>query len=473
MKPVLLSYEKVRTQRDAVRIALSLFTAAALSFAAGCDRQPPKTPLDGAGQLAAIQKRGKLVIATRNAPTVWYLDRNGEPAGPEHDLAADFAASLQVKPEFRKFDSVASMLDAVRAGRVDLAAGGLTRTRAREAQVNFGPAYESVSQQVVCNADSGKPRKVADLVEVDNLSVVADSSYVQTLAALRDDHPGLHWNVANDLGTEQLLRKVWDGEIDCTIADSNIVKLNRRYYPDLLMMFNLTQPQKLAWPMPKGSEKLADAASKWLAAYKRSGKLDRVMERYYGFIAKFDYLDKARLRKRLDTRYDKYDDLFADAAEKTPFTQTLLAAQAYQESHWNPHAKSPTGVRGIMMLTLPTAKAMGVTDRLDPEQSIDGGARYLSKMAGRLDDAIPMPDRMYFALAAYNVGFAHLRDAMKLAEQQGKNPHRWADVRSVLPLLAQKRYYKKLPYGYARGTEPVRYVRRIRDYADVIGRVED
>ncbi|MGD8689366.1 MAG: membrane-bound lytic murein transglycosylase MltF [Gammaproteobacteria bacterium] len=403
-----------------MRLAVGLLTTIAVLFVSACDTPPPETPLKGAGRPAAIKKRGKLVIATRNAPTVWYIDRNGDPAGPEHDLAKAFAASLGVKADFRRFDSVAGMLDAVRAGRVDLAAGGLTLTSDREAQADFGPAYESVTQQVVCNADSGKPRNVDDLVGVRNLTLVSDSSYTQMLESLRKQHPGLHWNVVNDLGTEQLLRKVWKGEIDCTIADSNIARVNRRYYPDLLVMFNLTQPQKLAWPMPRGSDKLAAVVKHWLDDYRRTGKLHRVMERYYGFIVKFNYVDKAKLRERLDGRYNRYAEIFAQAAENTPFSPALLAAQAYQESRWNPNAVSPTGVRGIMMLTRSTARAMGVKNRLDPRHSIRGGARYLARMEDRLDDAIPLPDRNYFALAAYNVGFAHLRDAMHLTGERGK-----------------------------------------------------
>jgi membrane-bound lytic murein transglycosylase F len=370
-----------------MRLAVGLLTTIAVLFVSACDTPPPETPLKGAGRPAAIKKRGKLVIATRNAPTVWYIDRNGDPAGPEHDLAKAFAASLGVKADFRRFDSVAGMLDAVRAGRVDLAAGGLTLTSDREAQADFGPAYESVTQM---------------------------------LESLRKQHPGLHWNVVNDLGTEQLLRKVWKGEIDCTIADSNIARVNRRYYPDLLVMFNLTQPQKLAWPMPRGSDKLAAVVKHWLDDYRRTGKLHRVMERYYGFIVKFNYVDKAKLRERLDGRYNRYAEIFAQAAENTPFSPALLAAQAYQESRWNPNAVSPTGVRGIMMLTRSTARAMGVKNRLDPRHSIRGGARYLARMEDRLDDAIPLPDRNYFALAAYNVGFAHLRDAMHLTGERGK-----------------------------------------------------
>lgn len=437
-------------------------TAACLWIALSACSQGPG---EQAGDLEAIREGGVLTVATRNAPTTYYIDRDGQPAGPEYRLARAFGDSLDVETRFVVFDSVAGMLAAVETGRADLAAGGLTVTEARRETLDFGPAYQTVRQQVVCR--EAKPRRPADLVGVD-LVVVADSSYHERLSALQEKHPELAWEEVPDVGTERLLHRVWKEEIDCTIADSNIVDINRRYYPELLVMFDLGAPQELAWPLPQGAEALRGAIASWLAGFRESGRLAAVWERYYGFIGKFDYLDKKRLVERIDQRYGHYDHLFETAAEDYGIPPALLSAQGYQESHWDPQATSPTGVRGIMMLTRATAKELGVEDRLDPAQSIEGGARYLRNMKERLDEEIPEPDRTYFALAAYNIGLMHLRDAQKLAARQDRDPHDWGEVREVLPLLADKRYYPRLKYGYARGTEPVRYVRRIRDYRDMI-----
>lgn len=427
-------------------------------------------PGERAGDLDAILEKGVLTVATRNAPTTYYIDRDGRPAGPEHDLATAFADSLGVEAKFAIYDSVAEMLAAVGGGGADLAAGGLTRTRARHGDFDFGPTYQTVRQQVVCR--SAKPRRAADLVDVD-LAVIAHSSYEERLRGLQEKHPELAWRAVEGIGTEQLLRRVWEEKIDCTVADSNIVAINRRYYPELLVMFDLSEPQELAWLLPKGAEALNEALSSWLASFRESGRMATVRERYYGFITQFDFLDKKRLVERIDERYRHYDHLFERAAGKYGIPPGLLSAQGYQESHWNPKAVSPTGVRGIMMLTQATAEELGVENRLDPRQSIDGGARYLRNMKERLDEDIPEPDRTYLALAAYNVGLMHLRDAQKLAAWQGLDPYDWSDVRETLPLLADRHYYPHLRYGYARGTEPVRYVRRIRDYRDVILRKTD
>jgi membrane-bound lytic murein transglycosylase F len=156
--------------------------------------------------------------------------------------------------------------------------------------------------------------------------------------------------------------------------------------------------------------------------------------------------------------------MFRQTAEKYNLDWHLIAAIAYQESHWNPRAKSPTGVRGLMMLTLDTAKEMGVTNRLDPAQSLEGGVAYFLKLKARLPERIQDPDRSLFALAAYNVGFGHLEDARILTVRNNKNPDLWVDVREHLPLLSKKKYYTTLKRGYARGNEPVIYVDNIQYY---------
>lgn len=430
--------------------------------------------LRDAGDLAAIKERKELVVLTRNSPTNWYIDRDGRAAGPEHDFVVAFAKSLGVTARFIVADSVQDMLNSLAKGQADLVAGSITHTQEREEHFLFGPDYGGVIQQVVCN-NQNKPKKLADLAKLEHLVVPANTSYASQLALLAQQNPELElrWQEIDNISTEQLFAKVASYTYDCTIADSNLVAINRRYYPDLLVMFNLSKQQMFAWPMPKGSEQLKQAAEEWLIQYQNSGKYTALIERYYGFLTKWDYVDKSTLIQRIDTVYPQFDPYFTKAAMLHGFDKWLLAAQAYQESHWNPAAVSFTGVRGIMMLTLPTAKALGVENRLDPEQSIMGGAAYLRQIIESLHEDIPAPDRYYFALAAYNIGLYHLRDAMTLAKKKGKNPHKWADVKKTLPLLMQREYYLQLPYGYARGTEAVNYVSRIRDYSDIIRRSWD
>jgi membrane-bound lytic murein transglycosylase F len=283
--------------------------------------------------------------------------------------------------------------------------------------------------------------------------------------------PQLVWKSVKGASTEALLYGVWQKEFDCTVADSNILALNRRFMPELTSPLVVGQTQHLAWMLPQGALKLQSAVNEWLDAFRSSGALAQWHDHYYGFIEEYDYVDNKKLHDRVPSRYKPHAHLFETAAEKYDLSLTLLAAQSYQESHWRPKAKSPTGVRGMMMLTRVTAKSMGVTDRLDAAQSIDGGARYLKAMKARFSENVVEPDRTWMALAAYNIGRAHLHDAQRLARERGLSPYKWSDIQTILPLLSQPDVYKKLKYGYARGHEPVQYVRRIREYEHVLKRL--
>ena len=156
------------------------------------------------------------------------------------------------------------------------------------------------------------------------------------------------------------------------------------------------------------------------------------------------------------------------AGKKYDIPWTLLAAQSYQESHWDRLAKSPTGVRGLMMLTQRTAKEMGIQYRTNAKQSIYGGAKYYASLYKRIPESVKGLDRYKFAFAAYNVGMGHLYDARALAKKQGKDENSWKDIKSVLPLLSKRKYYKHLKHGYARGQEPVNYVDAIYEYHSIL-----
>ncbi len=417
--------------------------------------------------LADIQRSGQLIVLTQNNPTVYYVDRHEKETGPEYKLVNNFAKSLGVKPVFIIKNSVAELMDAISRGEGDLATAGLSITDERKRNVLFGPSYQKVSQQVVCRRGGERPSKIADLVNTD-LVVISGSSYEERLIQLQKKHPKLKWHATSGLGSEQLLERVWERKIGCTVMDSTIVSINQRYYPELRVRFALGKQDELAWAIPKGGQKLRQKAFDWFKTYKADGKLAKLHEFYYGHVKLFDYVDMQAFRKRIEERYPKYQALFDQAALENGLSNTLLAAQAYQESHWDPDARSPTGVRGIMMLTWPTAKSQGVKNRLNAQQSIFAGARYFAKLRDNLKDELLEPDLTWMTLAAYNVGLGHLRDAQALARRQGKDPKSWHDIKLMLPLLSKRQYYSTVKYGYARGSEPVQYVQQIRQYEQVL-----
>lgn len=411
-------------------------------------------------------RQEKLRVLVRNAPGIFFYNREDSLAGVEHDLISLFAANKGYEIEFVQLESVEAIIEALREGEGDIAAAGLTLLDKRDDQFLHSLPYQTVNQQLVCRRGGAAPASVDELAGL-SIEVIRESSYVQRLRELKEDVPALEWREI-DGSTEQLLEKVWDKTIDCTVADNPIVSLNRRLLPELEVRFDLTRSEPLVWYYPLQREQLQKEVNSWLVDAAKAGEIETVLHRYYGFISTFDYVDTQRFVRRIRERYTRYRAYFQRAAQQYGHDEALLAAQAYQESHWRPDARSPTGVRGMMMLTRNTAESLGIKDRLDPRASIEGGARYLQKMKDRFDAAITEPDRSWLALAAYNVGRAHLHDAQTLARELDKDPHAWADLKEVLPLLSDPAYYKKLKYGYARGMEPVRYVERIRNYQFIL-----
>lgn len=409
-----------------------------------------------------------ITVITRNAPTTWYEGREGL-AGLEHDLVMSFADRHKLKVRFKVLDNIEEILQSIRNNEGHFVAAGITRSDSREDEgFKFGPDYQQVQQLVICRRGAeSMPKEPEDLVGL-SLAVIAGSTYEETLNELKEDHPDLLWKNETEIDTEQLLEQVWKKELDCTIADSNIFSINRRYFPELLVAFPVSDEQPLAWVLAPKWAGLDSAMEEWLDEIEDSGELASIMERYYGHVENYDYVDISRFKRRMKSRLPRYKKLLQKAANKYGFNWTLLAALSYQESHWSSSSRSPTGVRGFMMLTQRTARSLGVTNRLDAAQSIDAGARYLKKILKRIPESVQEQDRIWYALTAYNIGYGHLMDARILAERLGKNPDLWVELKTVLPLLSKKKYYRTLPHGYARGLEPIRYVQRIRDYQQIL-----
>lgn len=411
---------------------------------------------------------GILKVATRNGSTTYYLDRHENPIGPEHSLIRDYANARGWQVEWTMLDSTKAVLNSLAEGTTHLAAAGLTHLASRDDQYTRGPAHTEITEQLVCHRGARPlPRTPEDIAGTD-IVITAGSSYAETLGKMAEQFPGITFTEDNNRTTEIILSEVAEKNIGCTVADSNIVQVMRRHFPHLEVAMSLTDGRNIGWYLPAGSETLASDAHEWMNSVEGDEAIGRMENRYYAYIGDFDFVDLRALNRRIDERLPDFIDEFREAEAKTGIPADLLAALSYQESHWDPAAVSPTGVRGIMMLTRSTAESLGVTNRLDATSAIDGGARYLADRHRRLPDTIPEPDRTFLALASYNIGRGHLLDARQLARDLGKNPDSWEDMAEVLPLKADKRYYPSTRYGYARGYEPVHYVQRIRNYRDVI-----
>ena len=427
-----------------------------------CSQSDNATTATSGSLLAKIHKRGRLIVLTTNLPTSYYYNRDNQLTGPEYDMSQAFARFLKVKVEYKLYDSTRALLQALKEKKGDIAANGLTVTTERLAEFDYGPVYQHIQEYLVCRRQHKPINRKADLKGL-KVMVAADTSYIETLKA----YPDINWVSNTENNTSYLLQQVAAKKINCTISDSTLFDIERRYHIELQNKYTLAKGSKLAWMLNKHHEKLKASIDTWFKTYKKTGKLAQLMEKYYGYVQIFDYVDTHKFLSRIKTRLPQYKAFFIQAAAKNNIRPSLLAAQSYQESHWNRKAKSPTGVRGIMMLTQPVAKSLGVSNRLNARQNIFAGAKFFAKMKKMVAHA-KQPDRSWLALAAYNIGRGHFRDAQSLARKRHKNPNIWVEMKTVLPLLARKKYYKTLRYGYARGSEPVRYVARIRGYDDLL-----
>ncbi|MCK5395639.1 MAG: membrane-bound lytic murein transglycosylase MltF [Gammaproteobacteria bacterium] len=422
--------------------------------------------------LEQIKSDGQLIVVTRNSPTTYYEDVDG-PAGLEYEMAKMFADELGVELTLLIPETLNDLLNQISNNTAHIAAAGLTITNDRQKIFQFSPPYQEITEQLIYNIANRRPRNLTQ-IGGGTLEVVANSSHEERLKYLNDIVPDLNWKSNHELESEELLEMVSEDIIEYTIADSNTLSLNQRFHINLRAAFDVSEPQLLAWALPKSEDNsLFLAVEQFFNKIKNNGELTRMIERNYGHVEDFDYVGTKIYRRHIETRLPEYQTLFEEAASEQNVDWRLIAAMGYQESHWDPNAISPTGVRGIMMLTLKTAKDLDVKDRLDPESSISGGTRYFKQTKERIDKSIPEPDRTWMAMAAYNVGFYHLQDAREITGKLNKNPNRWIDVKQALPLLAKRKWYKETRFGYARGWEPVRYVENIRSYYDILKWVDE
>ena len=416
------------------------------------------------GVLAQARIQGALVVATHNSPTAYYLGAHG-PEGPEYELATRFGVALGLPVRFLILPSAEAVLDAVATGRAHLGAAGLAITPEWSRRVKFSRPYQRVPLHIVYHEKSPRPAGPAALVSR-RVGVAAGTAHALALRALAARTPGLHYAEFHDLETLDLLDRVWSHDLDATVADRNELALTHNYHPELRVAFDLGQMDEIAWALPRGDRALAARANAFLAWVE--GDMAGLMTRYYTPDERFDYAGARTLVRDAQQRLPPLREHFERSGREVGEDWRVLAAIGYQESRWQPDAVSMTGVRGVMMLTADTAASMGISDRSDPVQSIEGGARLLAQIHRAIPDRIPEPDRTWMAVATYNIGYGHVEDARVMAETAGKDPDSWQDVREYLQRLSQEPYYSQAKRGYARGWEAVRFVDNVRSYLDVL-----
>jgi membrane-bound lytic murein transglycosylase F len=417
-------------------------------------------------RLGTPQSTGELVVAIRGDP-VFYQPASGEdPAsGFENDLLEAFAEELHVTLKLVPVRGSREMRELLRNGKVHVAAAlpvddapGLL----------FSEPLHMARQLVVQQAD-GIPLDEPEDLAGRTIHVVSDSPLLPALRKLQPAPAVAEADEPNDI---DLIARVADGKLELAATDSAHYDVAVNFYPEVTVAQELTGTVAYAWAFPWDGTELRNQANAFLARIRADGTLARIRDRYYGHIKRINPENMGQFLTAMQTRLPRFRADFLEAERLTGIDWRLLAALAYQESGWDPLATSPTGVRGMMMLTEDTADHLHVANRLDPRQSILAGARYLSEIMDAVPDEAPDPDRTWLALAAYNVGMGHFNGARALAKGLERDANSWYEMKKVLPLLARPQYYRRLKSGRGRGGEAVIMVENIRNFYNVLCRFE-
>lgn len=413
------------------------------------------------------QETRELVALVPNGPTTLFVNAAGTHAGLEYDLVNQFAAKHGLKVRFLVTGSQAEAMERLQRREAHLAVGVL---RGDGPGIQYGPAYQAVEPVLVFQQgrlDSEVKQQLAE----GRLMLSTLPEYLRVVAQMKAQQPGLLYEVSTGDDAESLFERVARGEVPVALVDAHTADVMQNYYPKVSSLHGISEVLPMAWALGDAGPQFSEMVESFFNGASEQGVIARLADRYYGHVNRLGPPDTLAFLDKRTAILPDYRGWFHEAEAKTGLDWRLIAALAYQESHWNPAAVSPFGVRGVMMLTEDTARSLGV-DRLNPYQSIQGGARYLRSLVNAIPQRIPEPDRTWLALAAYNVGMGHLEDARVLAARLKKNPDSWADVKTTLPLLRNPQYFSTVKNGYARGGEPVIFVESLRTYFDILARFE-
>jgi membrane-bound lytic murein transglycosylase F len=430
----------------------------------GCGRNPPSP-----GRIDPVEL-GRLVAAIVPGPDTYFIDAEGKPAGFEYDLLKRFASSLNVSLDLR---IIREHDAAIRAGEsaavhvVAIGANGMPPAGALAA----GPPYQSVQPVLVYRLDDRQPLNWGDLEDQPVLTTPDQpiAEFVATDSTMREA-PIRFISVESP---RKLAEAMVAGAAPYGILYRHTLAFLRNVFLDLDAAFPIGLPRELRWRSPKSNLALADKIERYFALIRKDGTLARLLDRYYGHTQRVDAQAAEAFQDKVKRLLPAFREMFQSAQQSTGIEWRLLAAIAYQESRWDPLATSPTNVRGMMMLTEDTSAQLKVTDRLDPAQSIAAGAQLVAQLKQLVPERIREPDRTWLALAAFNVGYAHVEDARVLAQQQKLNPDSWTDLKKVLPLLAKPEFARAARRGFARGGQAVVFVENVRAYYDILAHLEE
>ena len=455
-------------------ITKRLFYLLLLVFLNSCDYfDKPSKPVTKISKkivydLTDIKKKGELRALVDYSTTSYFLYR-GRPMGFEYELLSRFCKSQELELSIIPITDLSSVMDSLNNFKGDLIAANLTKTKRRLEHVAFTKALIRTKQVLVQRNEKNEEGFISHLDELEGkeIFVPRGSSFYARLASLSDEIGGeIHaMETAQNVTVEELISKVSNKEIDYTIADEHVAKINKAYFRNIHIKNAISLEQQLGWAVRKSSPELLAVINEWLNKFKKTTDYRVIYLKYYGNTT----LYKSRMNSDFFTAkcgcISPYDDLIKDFAEDIDWDWRLLTSLIYQESGFDPNSASWAGAQGLMQLMPETAAEYGLDSTANPQDNIEAGVEYLKWLEVQFEEKVADSlERRKFVLAAYNVGLGHIFDAMRLAEKYELNPQMWKDnVAEMILKKSNPTYYRDevVHYGYCRGTETYKYVNEI------------
>ncbi len=393
---------------------------------------------------------------------------NNQPMGFEYDLAKAFADNLGVSLKVRVASSWQEMVTLLENRQGDFIARSILPPTKSALLPGVTAGYLSIRHHILTHRNNSDVQHVSDLKDR-TVHVRKNSACHEILLKLQKKNIEVNIVPVEKISQEALIRQIADqqGDMEITLAPRDMALLYRRYYPQLNVADPVDRNSSLKWIVHPYARKLRFRINTFFRNVKKNDLISKTHDRYYFQLQNFDYVDLMRYHRSLEHKLPRYIDILKDAADCYDFDWRLIAAQMYQESRFNPAARSYAGAQGLMQLTVPTARSHNVKNILNPRQNIFGGVKQLHYLYNLYSGATA-PDRIRLSLGAYNVGQGHLQDAQKLAVKKQLDPDKWSSLAITLPLLQFPQYYRETRYGYCRGSEPVKYIQQIMIYYDIL-----
>ena len=415
--------------------------------------------------LARIQKESLIVFGVRVGPTSYYEVKN-KLLGFEYELMKEFSKYIDVDLSIVQAENIYKSKKQLFDRDVDILVGFDTKDNDANAKRSY--PYHRIDHYIVSNSRYTIIDAKYKNLESYEIHTINSPTITANLDLLKQSYEKLNYKIWDDKNIDELLNKLINNDIRLVVLTSDEFKLFKKYYSNLEIVYKISSNEALSWLLPSDVGKdLENKLTEFFSYIIENNKLNNIYNKYFRDNTHTFVGTKIFLNDYLNI-FPKYEFHFFQASKKFDLDWKLLASIGYQESRWDDKAVSYTGVRGLMMLTNDTAKELGISNRTDPKQSIYGGAKYLKKLLNRLPSNLANDERIWFAVAAYNIGMGHVLDAINLAESDGISVNKWTHLEPYILKLSQSKYYKKTKYGYARGWETAKYIQNIKQYYDIL-----